>query len=151
MKDTYWLLLGIFGLYAMVACTAYYFASQRAERLRVEGELRQIPKKAKSIWTRDLFDTRFGRFFAAYIFAPTLILYGILATTEQEVRYKGFTYHGFDAVCIGIGIVCLGLGAFVFYGMPNRNEKEVKIRASIIWVTTAAFVICFATALLRNI
>ena len=49
MKDTYWLLLGIFGFVALGAWISAFIAKHKIDRLRSEAAFRQRPKKEKNI------------------------------------------------------------------------------------------------------
>ncbi|WP_438480623.1 hypothetical protein [Oleiharenicola lentus] len=104
----------------------------------------------ESIWTRDLLDNPFGRFLRGFIFPALLVSVGLKEIISGEATFKRFTYTGFDAICIGIGVICLGLISAIGYNPWFARLPEVQKRAAVIFCGLL-FIAAFATALLRNV
>lgn len=104
-----------------------------------------------SIWTRDLLDNPFGRVVVRYVAPIGILASGVVPIIFQEARWKGYDYHGFDAVCIGVGLVCVGGGMLAFHHLPMRSAEEAKRRTAIVCGFSLVFIIAFGTALFRNI
>jgi len=147
MKDTYWMALGGFCLIGLAAWIGTVVGKSRGERLLREGRL----GKSKSIWTRDLFETRVGRMVATIVLFPLSVIAGTRAIIEQHASWQYFSYHGFDAICIGVGEIGIGIVTLSAYGFPKRSHGEAGIRTLGIWSGTICFVLGFSIALFRNI
>jgi hypothetical protein len=103
-----------------------------------------------SIWTRDLLDNPFGRFLRGYVFPALLLSLGLKEIITGEATFKRFTYTGFDAICIGVGVVCLGLISALAYNPWFGKVSETQKRAALIF-SGILFIVSFGTALFRNV
>ena len=103
-----------------------------------------------SIWTRDLLDNPFGEFLRGYIFPALLLSLGLKEIITGEATFKRFTYIGFDAVCIGVGVICLGLISALAYNPWFGKVSEAWKRAALI-LSGILFIVSFGTALCRNV
>src|SRR5262245_57854722 len=148
MKDTYWLVAACFVAMSVLAWLATFSARRSVERSLSRGEL---PSGRRSIWTRDLLDNRFGRALRGFVIPPLLIGWGLLGVLAGEARWKGFDYHGFDAVCIGVGTISIGVVLLAVYTFPARGSEGQKWRSRVVLLAGLLFVAGFGTALLRNI
>lgn len=104
----------------------------------------------ESIWTRDLLNNPFGRFLRGFVFPALLLLLGLKEIITGEATFRRFTYIGFDAICIGIGIICLGLLSAIAYNPWFGKISEAQKRAAFIFCGML-FIASFGTALLRNV
>lgn len=147
MKDTYWLVLACFVGMGAVLWLATLSTRMSVERRLMRGET----IKKKSIWTRDLLDNRFGRAIRSLVIPPLVIGWGLIQALTGEARWKQFDYHGFDAVCIGVGTISIGLALLTIYTFPARDSKGDRLRSRIILVAGLVFTASFTTALFRNI
>ena len=55
----------------------------------------------RSVWTRNLLDTPFGRFLFGFIIPALSLSQGLKEIITGEATFKRVNYTGFDAVCIG--------------------------------------------------
>jgi hypothetical protein len=106
---------------------------------------------SQSIFTRDLFSTRAGRFTRRFIFPLLLVAFGTLKICRRISWIGGYEYHGFDAVCIGIGYIGAGLLCSAYYTFCPRNPMEEKIRQRALWATLFVLAASFSIPILRNI
>lgn len=104
----------------------------------------------ESIWTRDLLDNPFGRFLRGYIIPAILLSVGLKEIIIGEATFKRFTYTGFDAICIGFGLMCLGIMSAIDCNPWFRKIPEAQRRAALIFCGLL-FIAAFGTALLRNV
>jgi hypothetical protein len=131
---------------AVLLWLAMLSARKSVERRLVRGE----PSTTKSIWTRDLLDNRFGHVVRSMVFPPVLIGLGLIDVLTAEARWKGFDYHGFDAVCIGVGTTSIGVALLAIYTFPASDTEGDRFRGRIIVGAGVLFAVCFGTALFRN-
>ncbi|HXC02656.1 MAG TPA: hypothetical protein VNU49_08400 [Opitutaceae bacterium] len=106
---------------------------------------------SQSIFTRDLFSTRAGRFTRRFIFPLLLIAFGALKICRRFSWIGGYEYHGFDAVCIGIGYIGAGLLCSAYYTFSPHNPAEEKIRRLALWIALFVFAAGFSIPIFRNI
>ena len=103
------------------------------------------------IWTRDLLDNPAGRVLRRYVFPGLLLAIGIAEVITQKAKYKRYEYNGFDAVCIGVGFISIGLMSLVAV-TPQISEKiDLRLKSRMMFVLSVVFICAFGTALLRNI
>jgi hypothetical protein len=147
MKDSYWYVLGAFSLVGLAAWIGAVVGKRRGEKLLREGRLNE----PKSMWTKDLFETRAGRMIATFVLPPLLIFSGVLDIIRRQARWEHFDYHGFDAVCIGVSEVGIGIVLLSSYGLPKRGDGGAGLRTLAIWIGTICLVAGLSIALFRNI
>ena len=104
----------------------------------------------KSIWTRDLLDNPFGHLLRAVVFPLLFMGIGVREIIVREAAWRRFTYRGFDAVCIGVGVICLGVICALAYNpwllrLPESPRKATFILSGLLFAAT------FGTALFRNV
>ncbi len=90
-----------------------------------------------------------GKFFLNYLLSVAIIVYGVTAVVNRQASYKHFTYYGFDAICIGMGCICLGL--LVLSATDFGGERLAKTKAVVQWIGLLGVTATFLTALLRNL
>jgi hypothetical protein len=151
MKYTYWIVPGIFACLAMEACFLVWMEKRKRQRIIYQEGSAEYNQGKQSIWTRNLSNTRVGSAFINYILPAYLSLLGITAIVNQRVNWRDFTYRGFDATCIGIGSICLGVILFSNSPWVVRYLLVGKIRVVVFWIGVIGFVGAFSTALFRNI
>jgi len=103
-----------------------------------------------SVWTRDLFDNRFGRVFLGYVLPFVVIASGTAAVIVRKVTFRRFDYVGFDAVLVGLGILCLGVMGAITQN-PRLLQLPAILRRRIFVASGAILIVCFSTALIRNV
>ncbi|MCX6952990.1 MAG: hypothetical protein NTV51_12615 [Verrucomicrobia bacterium] len=148
MKDTYWHVIACIAGAGVVLLLAAYSAQVSLRRRLARGAL--LPA-SRSIWTRDLFENPLGRVVRRWVFPTVLIGAGLLEALTGTARWSGFDYHGFDAVCIGLGTISIGVALFAIYSGPAPAGKPGKIRSVVLMIANVSFIVSFATALFRNI
>jgi hypothetical protein len=105
---------------------------------------------SRSLWTRDLLDNPIGRVLRGYVFPLFLLGLGTVEIATQQATYKRFVYSGADAVCIGIGTICIGVPCALVC-----NPWCAKLPSALRWVAGLGcglgFIVTFGIALLGNL
>jgi hypothetical protein len=149
MKDTYWLVIASFGIVALGLWVGMILARRRMERLAREGPFR-LPA-ARSIWTRELFDTLVGRLFFNFVLVPFILASGFIDIVNRHARWKYFDYWNFDAICIGVGEIGIGVALMATGTFSERDYGKRKFRTTAMVAGFTSFVVGFSAALFRNI
>lgn len=102
-----------------------------------------------SFWTRDILDNTFGSFLCGFVVPAILLVGGVNAIITQEATIRRFSYVGLDAVCIGIGLICLGLTSAVGYN-PWLSSLRAKARIGALIIFYVLIVLSFGFAIIRN-
>ena len=148
MKDTYWLVIAY-----MVGAAIVLWLATLSARMTIERRLRRgdLQKEKKSIWTRDIFDNQLGRAVFSFVIPPLFISWGLIEATIGKAHWRRFDYYGWDAVFIGVGTILIGVALLVSYTFPARDAEGERRRSRLILIANILFIVCFATALFRNI
>ncbi|WP_221031101.1 hypothetical protein [Actomonas aquatica] len=107
--------------------------------------------KPKSIWTRDLLDTAFGRFLTGTAFPLALAALAIRAFITQRIRFRMYDYGGFEAICIGVGLLALGACLAMGHHWIPRSLESVKMKNRAVLISLVAVIASLGTALFRVI
>jgi hypothetical protein len=149
VKESYWYVIATFAFVALGTWIMTVIMGRRMVRISREGPFRLPP--ARSIWTRDIFDNRVGRFILAVVFPSVVLASGFVDIVSRHAVVKFFDYRGFDAVCIGVGKIGMGLVSLSACTFPARDYGESRFRIAATWAGFVLFVAGFSVALVRNI
>jgi hypothetical protein len=150
MKDIHWFLV-----MCIAGASVMLWLARMSARMSVARRFaRDKANKPKGIWTRDIFDNRFGHAAGrvASIVMPSLLMgWGLLEVLTGEARFKRFSYRGFDAVCIGVATASIGIALLALVTFPAHDAKGDRVRSRISLAAGLLVVAGFATAFLRNV
>ncbi len=110
-----------------------------------------MTKNKKSIWFRDLGEFKVVRFLGL-LAIPALVVYGFWGAFNKKITLGGrsgsYTYHGIDAVILGISMsVAIISFAMLGFGLSRRAK-----RGDLVWGSVCAIsLISFVCTLIANL